>query len=209
MRVERLLLKSPDDPVISEVSARMIRFVCRLETEEERYRENAYIAETALPLVFTRYTADRFTGEKNSYVCTAVEKNETRICLAPGCAVFIAFMNRKTGLAGGEELAMALRDGIARRVPGARGDGNDVLLGGKKAAGITVLINPDAGTAMARLALTMESAALREAFPDESFAGRKYAGITGIADGTGLSPEKAREILWGLPDIAEEWRSGG
>jgi len=62
--VERIILNDPEYPKIREVAIRMSRFVCNLETEEERYKEKAYIVETNIPLIFSRYTPDRVASKK-------------------------------------------------------------------------------------------------------------------------------------------------
>ncbi|MDR0464244.1 MAG: hypothetical protein LBG94_03900 [Treponema sp.] len=93
--IENIILTNPDDPKIREVTTRMSRFVCNLETEEERYKEKAYIVETDIPIVFTRYTPDKVISEKNVYLITTSEKNGSRIfpkagddCKQRPCTIF-------------------------------------------------------------------------------------------------------------------------
>jgi hypothetical protein len=208
--IERILLTNPDDPKIKELTTRMSRFVCSLENEQDRETEIAYIVETKIPLVFHRYTPDKVESQKNVYLITKLEKNGSKVFLTPGVMALIMFM--KIGYPADGSTAknaqLFFMDYFIKQIKGAYIDGNDVLIGGKKIMGLTVLLNGTTRTAMIRFMLTAKSKCVKYVTSDKDFEDRKYSGITGVCDETGMSEESVQEMIYGFIKIARAWRPG-
>jgi len=205
--VEHVLFSGPDDPKIREITTRMSRYVCNLEKEQERFSEKAYIVEAKKPIVFSRYTPDKVTSEKNVYLITNHEKNGSRIFLAPGVIALIMFMKKRWM---DEKKAKAAQeyfmDYFITQIKGTYIDGNDILIGSKKIMGMTVMYNNLFNTMMVRFMLTLKAGSAQSAAREEDFAERKYKGITGACDETGMSEDTIRGIVSGFVKYVLFWR---
>jgi hypothetical protein len=206
--VEHVIFTGPDDPKIREITTRMSRFVCNLETGYERCTEKAYIVETKAPIVFSRHTPDKVTAEKNVYLITKLEKNGSRVFLAPGVIAVIVFINKRFDQSSAEEAQLFFLNYFARQIKGAGVDGNDLLINGKKVMGMTVIFNEPNGTAMIRFMLTVKSESVIKMTDDEDFADRKYKTITGVCDETGMSEGAIRALVSGFPETVLLWGMG-
>jgi hypothetical protein len=204
--VEYVTLKTPDDPIIREVTTRMSRFVCGLETEQERGKEKAYVVESDFPLVLSRYTPDKVTADKNVYLTTACEKNGSRIFLVPGVIALIMFFSAKGDERTAEEARKMLQDYFVKRIEGSCAEGNDILINKRKVMGITVYYNPVHNLVMIRFVLTLKAGYIAGMAGELDFADRKYKGITGVCDETGLREETVRAIVSESIDFVLAWR---
>jgi hypothetical protein len=204
--VERVIVTSPDDPKIREITIRMSRFVCNLEAEQERLTEKAYIVETKIPIVFSRYTPDKVTSEKNVYLITKNEKNGSRVFITPGVMAFAMFIRKQLEENSAKEAQVFFQDYFVKQIKGAYRDGNDILIDGKKILGMTVVYNNLDGMAMIRFVLTLKSKSIKDLTVDEDFIDRKYKGITGVCDETGMSEETIRAMVYGFVETALSWR---
>lgn len=195
--VEHIFLTDPNDPKIREVTARMSRFVCNLQTKSECFNEAAYIVETDVPVTFTRYTPDKVTSKKNVYLITEQEKSGSRIFFCPGVIGLIMFL--KTGKTIDEgnvkSIQSSFMEYFINQIKGAYADGNDILINGKKIMGITVIHNISNGTLMIRFILTCKAERLKLLVSKDDFVGRKYKDITGVCDETGISESEARGMV--------------
>ena len=205
--VEHILLTNPDNPKIREVTTRMSRYVCGLESEQECLTEKAYIVETTIPIIFSRYTPDKVATKEYVYLIPKQEKNGSRIFFTPGVIALIMFM-KKGPLDENSVKAAQLffMDYFVRQIDNSCTNGNDVLINGKKIMGITVLANNINNTVMIRFMLTLKSKFITIYSRDEDFAERKYKGITGVCDETGIDEDTIREMVNGFIDIALSWR---
>ena len=205
--VEQILLTNPDDPKIREVTTRMSRFVCNLETKEECFKEKAYIVETDIPIVFSRYTPDKVTSEKNVYLITKLEKSGSRIFLAPGTIAFIMFIRTEAmDIFSVKDIELFSLKFFTKHIKNSYTDGNDILINGKKVMGFTLVYNNVLNTLMIRFILTLKSKVLNDFIQDEDFKDRKYKEITGVCDETELSENDVREIINRFIDIVLSWR---
>jgi hypothetical protein len=202
------MITDPDDPKIREVTTRMSRFVCGLETDQDRFTEKVYIAETTIPIVFSRYTPDKVTSEKNVYLITRLEKNGSRVFLAPGVIALIMFMRKQINEKSAKEAQSFFLDYFAKRIKGACVDGNDMLVNGKKVMGMTIMFNEQNGMTMVRFMLTIKSKSVRGMTGTEDFAEKKYTNITGVCDETGMSEDIIRSLVNDFVDTALSWRPG-
>ena len=91
--VERVFLTDPDDPKIREITIRMSRFACNLESEEERYKEKAYIVETNVPIILKGYAPYNVTSEKYVYITPKPQKSGSRIFIVPGVMALVMYIN--------------------------------------------------------------------------------------------------------------------
>jgi hypothetical protein len=203
--VEHVIITDPDDPIIREVTTRMSRFVCNLETDHERFTEKAYIVETKIPIAFSRHTPDKVTAEKNVYLITRMEKNGSRVFLAPGVIAVIIFMRKRLDQNSAIKAQDFFLNYFSKQIKGACIDGNDLLINGKKAMGMTVMFNELNGTAIIRFMLTIKSESVRGMTNDEDFADRKYKTITGVCDETGMSEDTIRTMVNGFPETVLSW----
>jgi hypothetical protein len=206
--VEHIFLTDQDDPKIREVTTRMSRFVCNLETGREYLTEKAYIAETNIPIVFSRYTPDKVTSEKNVYLITKLEKSGSRIFLAPGVMVLILFMRKRVDEKSAKEAQVFFLDYFAKQINGACINGNDMMIGGKKVMGMTVMFNEQNGMMMVRFMLTLTAKAVENMTSEADFAEKKYKNITGVCDETGMSEDAIRTLVNGFIEVALSWRPG-
>jgi hypothetical protein len=203
--VEHIFLTDPDDPIIREVTTRMSRFVCNLESEQDRLMEKAYIVETKIPVVFSRYTPDKVESQKNMYLITKQEKSGSRIFLAPGVIVLIMFMQKRIDEKSLREAQAFFLDYFVKQIKGAYADGNDVLINGKKTMGLTLMPNVN-GTTMIRFMLTLRAETIKTMTSTEDFEDRKYRGITGVCDETDMSEDSIRTLVEGFVESALTWR---
>jgi hypothetical protein len=183
----------------------MSRFVCNLETGYERFTEKAYIVETKIPIAFSRHTPDKVTAEKNVYLINKMEKNGSRIFLAPGVMAVIIFMRKRLDQNSAKDAQSFFLNYFAKEIKGTRIDGNDLLINGKKAMGMTVMFNEITGMTMIRFMLTIKSESVRGMTNDEDFADRKYKTITGVCDETGMSEDTVRALINGFPKTVLSW----
>jgi len=206
--VEHVLFSNPDDPKIREITTRMSRYVCNLESEQERMAEKAYIVETAVPIIFSRYTPDKVTSEKHVYLITKQEKSGSRIFLVPGVIALIMFIRKGPVDDHSAKLAQSFfMDYFIKQIEGAYADGNDVLIDGKKIMGFTVMYNNTHNTMMLRFMLTLKSELLMKSVArDEDFTEKKYSRITGVCDETGMDEDTIRKMICGFVEIALAWR---
>jgi hypothetical protein len=204
--VEHVLFTGPDDPKIREITTRMSRFACNLDTEQERLAEKAYIAETKTPIVFSRYTPDKVSSEKNVYLITKREKNGSRVFLAPGVLAFIMFIQKRLNEKTVKDAQSDFSDYFVKQIKGARTDNNDILIDGKKVMGMTILYNELYNTAIVRFVLTMKSEFVRSMTGADDFAETKYKNITGVCDETGMSEDTIRTMVNGFVETVVSWR---
>jgi hypothetical protein len=176
--------------------------------EQEYLTEKAYIVETKIPIVFSRYTPDKVASKENVYLITKQEKNGSRIFLVPGVIGLIMFMQKKQmnekSIKTAQEYFM---DYFIRQIKGAYPDGNDVLIDGKKIMGMTVMCNNIYDTVMVRFILTMKSEYIKTLSLDEDFIDRKYKSITGVCNETGMDENTVRRMVDEFVNIALSWRA--
>jgi hypothetical protein len=183
----------------------MSRFVSGFEKEEERFIEKAYLAESAVPVIMTRYVADKVASRGDVYLITNSEKNGSRIIFAPGVIAFIMFIKKKiTDDKAADGVTAAFINYFTGRIKGAYRDGNDLLICGKKAMGMSVIYNGD--MAMVRFVLTLRVEKVKVFFSERDFDGCKYKGITGVCDETVIDERDARAMVIRFIDYALEWR---
>jgi lipoate-protein ligase A len=185
----------------------MSRFVYGLDTPGEIKKEAAYIVETEVPLVFSRYTPDKVTAEKNVYLITKLEKSGTRIFLVPGVIAVILFFRSEGDEETAKAVQAALQDYFTSRIKGASADGNDLLINKKKIMGITVIQRIDSEMMMVRYMLTVKAEHIAAITTATDFEDRKYKNITGICDETDLSTDEVREIVEESIKIVTAWRT--
>jgi hypothetical protein len=183
----------------------MSRFTCGLEKEEERFNEMAYIVESRVPIILHRYTRDKVASRGDVYLIPNPEKNGSRIIITPGVIAFAMFMRKKIDSdKAADEAAAAFIDYFTNRIKGAYRDGNDMLICGKKAMGISVIYNDD--MAMAIFVLTLKAEKVNAFAGAGDFDGCKYKGITGVCDETLIGEGEARAMVARFTDYAREWR---
>jgi hypothetical protein len=200
-------LKTGDEPIIREVTTRMSRFVCGLDMPSESKKEAAYIVETEVPLVFSRYTPDKVTAEKNVYLITKLEKSGTRIFLAPGVIALIMFFRSKGDEKTAKAVQRALQDYFTSHIKGASADGNDLLINNKKIMGITAIQRIDSEMMMVRYMLTMNVEHIAAITTDTDFEDRKYKNITGVCNETDVSTDEVRAMVEESINIVTAWRT--
>ena len=204
--VEHVIFTGTDDPKIREITTRMSRFACNLDTEQERLAEKAYIVETKTPIVFSRYTPDKVASQKNVYLITKQEKNGSRIFLAPGVMALVLLMRKRIDQNSAKEAQLFFQNYFAKKITGACIDGNDLMINGKKAMGMTVMYNEQSGMAMIRFMLTLKAESVRTMTGAGDFADRKYKAIAGVCDETGMSEDAIRTLVNGFVETALSWR---
>jgi hypothetical protein len=132
------------------------------------------------------------------------EKNGSRIMFAPGVLAFVMFFRKKiTDDKAADEAAAAFIDYFTNRIKGAYRDGNDMLICGKKAMGMSVIYNGD--MAMIMFVLTLKAEKVNAFFSERDFDGYKYKGVTGVCDETLISEDDARAMVTRFIDYAREW----
>jgi hypothetical protein len=183
----------------------MSRFVCGLEKEEERFNEMAYIAESAAPVVMERYAPDKVASRGNVYLITNTEKNGSRIIFTPGVLAFVMFIKNKIADdKAAAEATSAFIDYFTSGIKGAYRDGNDLLICGKKAMGMSVIFNGD--MAMVRFVMTLRAEAVNAFFSERDFDGYKYKGVTGVCDETSIGEGDARAMVYEFANYLMKWR---
>jgi hypothetical protein len=200
-------LEDPDDPIIREVLTRMSRFACGLQTPGDIRDEVMYIGETVFPVKLARCRPGAVTKEKHLYLINDPGKAGRPMYFAPGVMVILIFINAVTDAGGAEELRRTAGELIADGIPGAVRDGNDTLVNGEKAAGLEVFHAPGGPGVHVQMLLTLEAAAVKGMAAEADFEGRKYAGITGLCDGTGADRGKILDKVLRLPALIDEWRA--
>jgi hypothetical protein len=203
VRTEHIVIDSGDDPRLKAELAHSTRAKCILEFPHELSEEYAIIGETRAAAPITRYSIDRMTDEKNITVTIDTEKNGTKLFFVPGVFLTIIHLCRNNlpdDPKKVDEYCDILIDYLKAQFPGAAADRNDLLLDGKKFAGMTVVTNSKTGRIYVGLLLTW-NAEMITAGPEE-FEGKKYGAITG-ADQTGLTHAETEEILYGFIDFVK------
>jgi len=205
--VEHILLTDLNDPKIEEITTWMSRYVCNLETEQERLKEKAFIYETTVPFNLTRYTPDKVASKQKVMLTPQREKNGSKIAIAPGVICLVMFMQKK-GI--DEKSAMDATkyymDYFIKQIKGAYADNNDILIDGKKTLGFALIYNSILDRIMIRLGLIMRSEGINKLTADEDFTMKKYKSLTGVCEETGMDENAVRKMVNGFIDIALSWR---
>lgn len=205
--VKHILLTDPEDPVIRDITTRMSRFVCNLETNEECLKEEAFIIETEVPIVLKCYAPDKVTNEKNVYLTPKEQRSGSRIFITPGVIALVMFLKTPCiNLKSAKEATSLFIDYFVKRIKGAYSDNNDILINGKKILGLAFHCNPELETSNIKFMLTFNSDYIKSLINSDDFTDRKYSDITGICNETNLSADAVRNIVNGFIDVVLSWR---
>jgi hypothetical protein len=207
VRVVYRRLEDPDDPIIREVLTRMSRFVCGLQTPGDIRDEVMYIGETVFPVKLARCRPGAVTKEKYLYLTADPGKAGRPMYFAPGCMLFLAFLDAAADKAKAGELVKKLCGYIAENIPGAAVEGNDVLVGSGKCCGVEAIFDPDRRGVHIQTIVTLEAAAAQAMTTEADFAGRKYGRIAGACDGGRMERGQARLMVLRLADLIAKWRA--
>jgi hypothetical protein len=167
--------------------------------------EKAYILETKIPIVFSRYTPGKVESKNNVYLIIGKEKNGSRIFLTPGVIAFVMFMRKRIEEKHLNEATSFFLNYFLEQIKESYADRNDVLIDGKKIMGLTIMPNVN-GSTMIRFVLTLRAETIRNMTSAEDFEDRKYKGITGVCDETGMNDDAIRSLVNGFVEAALSWR---
>lgn len=206
--VKRILITDLDDPIIHEITTRMSRFACDLETNEECLREDTFLIETEVPIVLKCYAPDKVTNEKNVYITPKEQKSGSRIFITPGVIALVMFLKTpRINLKTAKEATDLFINYFVKRIKGAYSDNNDILINGKKIFGISVFYNEALETTNIKFMLTYSSVYIKYLTSKEDFENRKYDDITGVCEETDLSAEDVCDMVNEFTDLVLSWRN--